>query len=181
MQINEPLQLALVANSTATSFATLISTITEPSGTGVHSFLATLRRDKLLVSFFGAGADDSTFDARIVAWDRIESSTLTLWVPRVLCSLSLTLSTQVGIAGAKVVATDRFADTMVVHATVAPQPVFTDLVSAAAATRGTVEIFSPANNLIAWAKVPVNAPTKIQFDFDMTGATNGNALFRWID
>jgi hypothetical protein len=44
-----------------------------------------------------------------------------------------------------------------------------------------VEIFSPANNVIAWAKVPINAATKIQFVIDSTGATNGNAVFRWID
>jgi hypothetical protein len=180
MHTISPIKRALTTSSTATSFASLISTITEPSGDGIFSFPARVPWG-LHLSFFGAGADDTTFDARLVGWDRIGTDpALTLWVPRALVSFSVTLSTQVGIANAKVIETDRFADTLVVHATVAPQSVFTDLVSAAAATRGTVEIFSPANNLIAWAKVPLNGCEKVQFQFDLTGATNANAVFREI-
>lgn len=181
LRVVSPLRRALTTSSTATSFATLISKITEPSGDGIFS-LNGLVANHINVSFFGAGADNTTFDARIVGWDRIGSDPdFTLWVPRILCSLSCTLSAQVGITGAKLVATDRFADTLVVHATVAPQPTFTDVVSAAAASRGVVEIFSPANDLIAWAKVELEGCEKIQFDFDMTGATSGNCVFRYSD
>jgi hypothetical protein len=182
MQHSEPLRVALAANATDTSFAALVSTLTEPTGAGVLTLAGnTSRPKKLHISFFGAGADDSTFDARIIGWDRVEKPGADLWIPRILCSLTLTLSTQVGVTGARVIATDRFADTMVVHATVAPQSTFTDVVSAAAASRGVVEIFSPANNVIAWAKVPINGAEKIQVVFDMTGATNGNAVYRWIE
>lgn len=181
MHKTQPLQRALATSSTATSFATLISKLTEPSGDGVFAF-PSIGQKFLHASFFGAGADDTTFDARIVGWDRIGTDpAFTLWVPRILASLSIILSTQVGIVGCKVINTDRFADQIVVHATVAPQSTFTDVVSAAAASRGTVEIFSPANNVIAWAKIPLNGCEKVQFDFDMTGATNGNAVFRFLD
>jgi len=168
---------ALATSSTATSFATLISTLTEPSGDGVFSF-KTVIPEELMVSFFGAGADNTTFDARIVGWDKIGTTT-PLWVPRILASFSCTLSAQVGVTGAALVSTDRFADTLTMNST-APQAKFTDTDGAGAATRGTVPIFSPANDLIAWAKVPLCGVDKIQFDFDMTGATNGNAVFRYL-
>ena len=178
MQNYSPIKRALTTSSTATSFATLISTVTEPTGDGIWSFLKVPWGIHL--SFFGAGADDTTFDARIVGWDSIGTDPqLTLWVPRIIASFSCTLSTQIGIASAKLINTDRFADTLTMNTT-APQAKFTDTDSVGAATRGTIPIFSPANNVIAWAVVPLFGFNKIQFDFDMTGATNGNAVFREV-
>jgi hypothetical protein len=177
------LKKALATSSTSTSFASKIPTITEPTGAGVHDLghsgcLSELMR----VMFYGEGADDTTFDVRIIGWDKtIDVSGKPLWVPQILCTLSCTLSTVVGIAGSYLTADERIADTLVVHATVAPQATYTDLVSAAAATRGTVEIFSPANNLVAWANVKLHGCRKVEFSFDMTGATNGNVLFRLLD
>jgi hypothetical protein len=183
MQNKAILRKALATSSTATSFASKIPTITKPSGDGVHEFgNSGSLPDLMHAMFYGAGADDSTFDVRIIGWDpTIDVSLKPLWVPRILTTLTITLSTAVGIAGSYVIDTDRFADTLVVHATVAPQATFTDVVSAAAASRGTVEIFSPANNVIAWANIPLRGCTLIEFSYDMTGATNGNALFRLMN
>jgi hypothetical protein len=173
---------ALTTSSTATSFATKIPTITPPTGVGVIDMSAANFIPHFgQFLFYGAGADDTTFDVRLIAWNPIGTAVNNvLWIPQVLCSLTCILGTSVGIAGASVIDTDRFADSIVVHATVAPQPTLTDVVSAAAATRGTIEIFLPSNNLIAYAQVPLRGARKLEVSFDMTGATNGNALYRFL-
>ena len=192
MQRTSPLERAFETNSTASSFTSLIPTVTEPAGVrvgetgaaGVFNLLPDgkgLVPDKALVSFFGAGNDNDTFDARLVGWDRIGSHpTSTLWVPRILASFSCTVSQMVGIAGSKVINTDRFVDTITLNA-VAGDPVFPDIDGGGnAASGGTVQIFSPANNLMAYVSVPILGCEKLQFIFDSTGATNANALFRFL-
>jgi hypothetical protein len=192
MRRTSPLQKAFNVNSTATAFATLIPTVTEPvsvrSGevaSGIFDLVPGGRglvQDTVLVGFFGAGADNATFDARLWGWDRIGSDpATTLWVPRILASFTCTLSTMVGIAGAKIINTDRFADTLVVNA-VAPQPFFPGVnATPAAEFGGSIKVFSPANNFMAWAEVPLMGCEKLQFDFDSTGSTDSNAVFRLLN
>jgi hypothetical protein len=140
--------------------------------------------DAVLVSFFGAGSDNNTFDVRLWGWDSC-GSVVKLWLSRPLASFTCTLSATVGVATANVINTDRIVDTITVNA-VAPQMFYPDVGlnaadAAAAVYRGTVRIYSPATEFMAYAIVPLNGCEKLQFDFDMTGATNGNALLRFID
>jgi hypothetical protein len=191
MKRTSPLSKAYVTNTTSASFPSDVPTVTEPlgvnageAGSGIFNLVPGGRGlvpEWLLVSFFGAGSDNNTFDSRIIGWDRIGSSpNNVLWVPRILASLSCTVSAMVGVAGQQVVDTDRFVDTIVVNS-VAPQPFYPGVDGTPAAFyRGTIKVFSPANDLMAWALVPLYGCEKIQFDFDMTGATNGNALFRFL-
>jgi hypothetical protein len=142
---------ALATSSTATSFASKVITKTEPTGDGVHS---TNCAQNMTVLLYGAGADDSTFDVKIIGWRKVIGT----WVPTNIAHLAAVLSTSVGVAGGDVVATDRFAD-------------------AITATTGTATLPTVTANSIATATVSILNYDKVEFDFDMILATNGNALF----
>lgn len=183
---------AFGTNTTSSAFTSIIPTITEPtavnpgeSGSGIFNLApggCDSIPDAMLVYFFGAGADNDTFDVRLWGWDRIGSVQGTmLWTPSPIASFTCTLSQAVGIAAADIINTDRFVDTIVVNA-IAPQPFIPNVNATPAAEYfGTIKINSPANNFRGFAIVPLLGYEKIQFDFDMTGATNGNALFRFLN
>lgn len=186
---SSPLQNVLTANTTA-AYATVIPTITEPSGTkvgdagttGVFNLTAgrtghTPKRIHCL--FFGAGSDNNQPKCRLYGWSRIGSSPVaTLWIPTLIFDLTLTLSAKIGIAGADIVATDRFADT--VSVTYQPTTINT-ITTSGNITDGELKVFSPANDLIAWVEACVHGFEKIQFDFDKGTATNVNAAFRFLE
>ncbi len=192
MQRTSPLQKAFDVNTTSATFTSIIPTVTEPVavtagaiGSGIWNLVPGGRglvADYAMVGFFGAGADNTTFDARLWGWDRIGSDpATTLWMPRILASFTCTLCATVGVAGAKIINTDRLVDTLVVNA-IGPQPFLPGVNGTPAAEYlGTVRVFSPANEFWAWALVPLMGCEKLQFDFDMTGATNGNAAFRLLN
>jgi hypothetical protein len=189
MQRTSPLAKAFDVNTISPTFTPIIPTIVAPlsviegePAAGIFDLVPGGRGlvpDSVVVNFFGAGA--GTFDARLWGWDRIGSDQITtLWVPRCLASFTCTLGAATGVAGAKVTNTDLFVHTLAVNA-IGPQAFWPGLDAAAAPIgRGTIRVFSPGNNLLAWAIVPLLGCEKLQFDFDMTGATNGNALFRCL-
>jgi hypothetical protein len=131
---------------------------------------------------FGLGADNDAASLRVIGWSRAldTASALTLWVPTILIEVACTFSAVVGVAGAVVLNTERFADTITVVA--ARQRTFTDTDSGGAASRGTVEIFSPTNDLVAFLIVPLLASEKVELCWDQT--TNNpttNALYAFLD
>lgn len=155
----------LSANDASTSFASRIPTATKPT-TNIVERVGSITENMIELVFFGAGSDDQTLDVRLIGWNRTNTSeTTAIWVPTPIAQFSCTLSTAVGVAGLDVVATDRFADT-ITGATWNP-------------TSG-VEIVSPTGNIIAHVLVDVKGSDILQLDFDSTGATNGNALYRWL-
>ncbi len=162
-EVNEWLEL-LDANDASTSFASTVPTATEPTGDNVIqlSRLGATVCQNLMLAFFGAGSDNQTFDARVYGWQQVAG----LWVPTLLAQLSCTLSSVVGVAGYPVINTERFVDTYTLASG------FNSNVS--------VEVVSPASNTIGHVLVDVRGFSKIQIDFDMTGATSGNALCKGL-
>ena len=164
-------------NSTDTSFDSIVPTATEPSGDAgtasgsvVHDISGRSNdasvSNSLLLVFFGTGADDTTFDARLIGWTvfGVDVNTL-LWIPVTIVQVSCTLSTVVGVAGKVVVATERFVDT----------------ISVGIGNEGvSVEKVSPANNTVAHLMADLKGFQKWQLTYDMTGATDGNALWRYL-
>jgi hypothetical protein len=148
----------LTTNSTDTSFASLVPTVTEPTGDGVITWGGGYEQasSTIMVVPFGAGADNSTFALRVTSWRNIS----TLWIPVLLGEFACTLSATVGVAGTSVLATDRIADT--ITAVLAP---------------ANAIIVSPTGEEIGYVMLDAVGSTKIQFSFDMTGATNGNVLY----
>lgn len=154
---------ALAANSTDTSFAALAPTTTMPS-TGVVNMLSAGAQysgvpNNLLLAFYGTGAENTTYSARVTGWSKID----TLWVPAPLAELACTLGTAVGVAGASVVATERFADTIT-----------------QASGAASIVISSLADNRVGWVLIDPLGHELVQVSFDMTGATNGNAIYKWL-
>lgn len=155
-------------NSTDASFPSRIPTTTAPSGNGVlvppGSGLGGARNapSAAMVVPYGVGADNTTFKIRIIGWRLIG----TLYVPTILCEFTCTNSTAVGVAGATVVATERFADTLTANA-------FNP--------SGGVEAVSVANNTPAHFLVDCKGCQYIEATFDMNAsATSANALVAWV-
>lgn len=148
---------ARTANATDSSFAAKNPTSTAPSGTGVVEVSRTgVGPADLLLVFFGEGADNTTFDVRVIGWSPVGS----LWVPTLIAQMSCTLSAVVGVAGYDVTASERFADTISLG-------------------NGIAVVTNPASDAMpATALVDVAGYRKAEVVFDMTGATNGNALCR---
>lgn len=154
----------LSANSTASSFASVASTTTDPSSNSGFLTLcppAGPVPNSIILMPFGAGSDDQTFDMRVIGWLPF-GSPYSYWVPTILWQGTCTLSTAVGVAGQTTVATDRYADTI-------DTDIGTDGV--------TCSRLSNAANQPASVLVDLRGHRLIQIDFDMTGATNGNCLY----
>lgn len=155
-------QKAYATSSTDSSFDALVPTVTEPTADGVVTLSGVATNNgqtygKMLVIPYGAGADDSTFAMRIHGWQKIS----TLWIPVPILEVACVLSTVVGVTGASLVATDRIVDTMT--ETLAPD---------------TAVFYSTTGNRVAWLTFDTMGFQKVEFSFDMTGATNGNALYK---
>lgn len=156
-----PLQKARTTNSTDSAFTAPVATTTMPTGGGVVD----MRRDPptwVRVVPFGVGADNTTFDVRVLAW----TEDLGFWLPTIIAQFSCTLSAFVGVAGATVDETHRFADTLSTPATnLGPECV----------------TFSPQNDTPGWYLIHAAGAQLIEVQFDMTGATSGNALVNAAD
>lgn len=147
----------LAANSTDATFPARAPTTTEPSGVGVITLGAGRAvPPDLTFLFFGAGANDQTFNVRVIGWRKVDG----LWVPFLLCQATCTLSSAItGVAGQPVANTDLVADTVSVTNGIGV---------------GTTPV---ADSLPAYLEVGSKDCQKVEVVFDMTGATSGNALY----
>ncbi len=161
---------ALATNSTQTSFASKIPTITEPTNDGVHDLAKNggVAPNGIVIVPYGLGADDNAFAMRIIGWRKIGNDPLTwLWIPVVIAELTCTMSSVTGIAGRQVLNTEFFCDTLALVTG-------NDDVS--------IDIVSPTGNVVAHAVVDAKGFQKIEFSFDMTtgNPTSANCLFAVI-
>lgn len=176
-----PFRKARAVNYTTNGYPTRIPTLVEPTtvdpGTATGQFAIDLAAFPTGTAFahalvlpFGAGADTNTFSVRFLGWKAIETSqTDRVWVPVHLGELTCTLSLLVGVAGGAVVATDRFCDTLAI----AKEPTIT----ADTTRQGTITLYAPANDTIAFALVPLYGCQKLELAFTTGGsATSANAL-----
>jgi hypothetical protein len=162
----------LSANDTSASFPSRIPTLTPPTDT--TDALRTLEggpnivrvdvlgADTLELMPYGAGADDTNFNLRVIGWRciaGIASTDSALWIPSSLCTLACTLGTTVGVAATPVVAANRFADVISVTDGLAVTPGVPD-------------------NMSAIALVSLSGFMGLELIFNMnSSATSGNALF----
>lgn len=114
---------------------------------------------KLRLLPFGSGADDGTFVLQVVGWSRIG----TIWVPSILYQATCTRSAFVGIAGATVIETERFCDTIATTANMGNANV--DAV-----------VLSPANNTPAHVVIDVKGAEIVE----VRAASGSNALYAWL-
>lgn len=170
-------------NTTDNGFPSRIPRATRPSGIGDSAAQATAsavhdnssRLSDFPVQnvgrfvFFGAGSNNNTFSARLIAWDlvHVDTDATEIWIPTVLFEVALTISsTPIGLAGRDVVATDLFADTISLTGTTANDDV-------------SIDIVSPANDTIAHLVADLKGAQLWEMTFTTGGsATNCNALYK---
>lgn len=160
-------------------FPSRIPTVTKPTGTGVIDIGSTVNdgAQHAFVIPIGTGANNATFSLRLIAWQLVPGSNdgnvRDLWVPTILAELTATLSAAVGVDKTPAVSTVRFADTI----TIVKEPVTVADVTNA----GSVLIFSQANDLPAWAKVPLHGAQLLEWTITTGGsATAADALVRLV-
>jgi hypothetical protein len=173
MQEYRPYERIRTTNATNTSFASKVPTITEPSGDGIRSLCGKMGGTvpcKAFIVPFGTGDANDVFDMRVIGWTRIGSGTVVLWIPTIIASFTCTLGAATGVAGAPVVATELFCDTIVILS----EPT----VTADVTRTGTVSVYSPAADLIGLIELNMPPVEKLEFSFDATtGDPSGmNAL-----
>jgi len=126
------------------------------------------------IMFYGTGADDATFAARVIAWSKVvtdRSGSVTdsdrVWIPHDLVQVTGILSTFVGLAGKTILDTHRFADTLALDGTTANAGV-------------NVNIVSPANNRPARLYVDLEGAEYIEIQLEDDGsATAMGALYKF--
>lgn len=164
------LRKARLVNQTSTTFVSKLPTVTIPNGDAGTATGASVIEignasffgyPAVKVFLYGAGSNNNTLSCRLIGWELVGG----LWIPSVLCEIQGTLSTVLrGVVGQPVSATEYFADTMTLtygNANV------------------SVELFSPANDIMAHAMVSVKDSRKLEFSFSRgSSATNCNALFK---
>ncbi len=148
-------------NATDSAFPSRVPTTTEPVGEGVID----LRQQtpvNLALLFYGTGADNATFDARVIGWQKVGG----LWVPVTLLQAACTLSAAVGVALAEVTNSERFADTITL--------------SLIASSGVDAWAKSPTNDTIGMALADVVGMAKAEVIFDLGTATGANALVKEV-
>lgn len=177
-----PFRKAFSSNQNASSFTAKVAKFAKPSGSGVIELATTLGGmvpSKVRIIPYGLGSENDVFSLRVWGWVPVGSgdNPNLLWVPSSLGEFSCTISASVGVAGAPVLNTERFADTISIVATVGEATITADT------TRlGTVELFSPANDTPGWIVMPTRGVTLLEFDTDQTTNTpTANALLQFLD
>lgn len=156
---------ALATNNNDSSFAAKVPTATPPTNDGVIDLKAgggVEVPEWLDVYPVGVGSDEDAFSLRVIGWRRLGTNAPAkqLWVPAVLAEVACTLGTAAGVAGTPLGSSTLFADTI----TIVHEPTIT-----ADVTRlGTVEVFNPADNTVAYFRVKLHGVERVEFTFDQT-------------
>lgn len=152
------------ATSATGSFPSRVPTATAPTGAGVVNdpVVGRAAPDWVQILPFGDGADNSTFDCRVIGW---KVSDLGLWVPTILAQAACTLSAAVGAAGFEVTASQRFADTITLTQVQA---------------NVDSKLSSPTGDLVGSFQVQTRGCVYIEVTFNLGTATGANALVSWV-
>jgi hypothetical protein len=158
-----------IATAVATlGYPTFVNTLTEPALGANLVLVTTSKGEDLALSFFGTGADNSAYSAKVVGWSSIKGGDgLTVWKPTTLLTLTCTLSTSVGVAGGNQSDSERDADTITVGTPSLPASLYV--------------VQSPANDTPGLVILPSLNFEKVAIYFDITaGATGANVLWKWL-
>lgn len=180
---SNPLRRYLATNSTATAFAITDGTVTST----IPSNMITLGgwRGIDCLQFFGAGSANQTFDYRLYGIERIGNTVITdnaptdsqaaLYEYRLIGSGTATLGAKTGVSGGVVSNSELIVDTL----TWTASAYGTYLIEAYLGADADAAVFNPQSDSIAsLTLLDLGNLYGIVIDFDMTGATSGNALIR---
>ena len=132
----------------------------------------------------GLGAANDAFDMKVVGWRQIGAGEdkNQLWLPTTIASLTCTVGAMTGIAGTPVLNTELFCDTIVPKSATGLGTscwVRPSIDATPAATyRGSLLLWSPADDSIAAFAVPTLGCQRVEFIFDqVTNTPTMNVLF----
>lgn len=153
------------ATSATGSFPSKVPTSTAPTGAGVVNdpIVGDKAPDWVQVIPFGDGADNATFDLRVIGW---KVSDLGLWVPTILAQAACILSSTVGSNTFEVTASQRFADTITL----------TQVIASSVDSK----LSSPTGELVASFQVETRGCVYVEVTFNLGTATGANALVSWV-
>lgn len=171
---------ALATNANSSSFASKIPTITEPVNDGVIDLLnnGILVSKKIKLWPILLGSDNDVSSMRVIGWHSVLLDTFTtLWFPTPIGEYVCTACGAVGVAGAAVLNTERFCDTITPVAKMTRDRV----IAAGTAINSDYEIMSPTADLIAHIIMPIKGFQKLEFTFDQTtGTPTQNVLYAYV-
>jgi hypothetical protein len=152
------------ATSATGTFPSKVPTATAPTGAGVveDPVVGQASPQWIQVLPFGDGADNATFDLRVIGW---KVSDLGLWVPTILAQAACTLSAAVGVNTYEVTASQRFADTIVLTQVQA---------------NVDSKVSSPTGDLVGSFQVETRGCVLVEVTFNLGTATGANALISWV-
>ena len=157
----------LVNNSTDADFGVITPTTTKPATVDsatptANQLVADVSGQKAVLIFFGQDTDGDQLTARVTLWRKTDGAT-PLWVPHVVGQFELTLGAAVGVAGAQVINTEFFVDTITEVGTTWDDAL--------------VSVSSAADNTTASAYIDTAGYELMQVDFDinLAGGTDGTA------
>jgi len=161
----------LSANSSDTAFTITAGRQAQPASP--ENFFDLMGHRGARLSFFGTGADNSTFDYKVWLVRRsVKGSAFTAVELVLLGNGTATLSASVGVDGDVVDDSERMADTLTwskVSATTIEN-----------ALGDASDVRSPADNTPAELIINCGGAAGIIVEFNMTGATSGNCLIERI-
>ena len=178
--LGRPARRALATNANASAFASKIATITEPVNDGVINLVkdGVLVASKIKLWPILLGADNDTSSMRVIGWHQVLlDGKFDLWFPTPIGEFACTASAAVGIAGAAVLNTERFCDT------ITPVALMTRdrKIAAGTSVNSDYEILSPTADLIGHIIMPIAGFQKLEFTFDQTlGTPTQNVLYAFV-
>lgn len=185
--IARPLRRARAVNSSSSAFTAFADTLTEPKGddgtaAGRTIIDIALSGGGQVPTFldiypFALANNNDTFSLRVLAWQRLLPTIADgrfQWAACELTELACTVGASTGVAGGVVLDTELYVDTITI--------VSEETITAATTRQGTVQVFSPANDTKAFARIDLEGVEKIELVFDQTLNTPlMNALYRYYD
>lgn len=148
---------AYTANITTATITTPVMTATEPTTGAIPTDLtinsANQRHEYASLIFFGTDAANETGNYQAIGWFRNDDG---LWTPVPLLVGTFTLGTATGVSGYTPADTDLIADTITVTS---------------GASSGDDELYSPADNKIAYVRFKTHGAHKIQPLLDLNSSS----------
>lgn len=155
------------ADATSATYPSRIPTLTEPTVTNnpglVELSPKLITGNQILFFPFGQGAASDTFNVQLLGWKQTQVlDTIVLWVPFVLCELTVTLGTTTGVAGTPAVVADLFANNLAI---------------VTGNENIDIELVIPGNNQLAYAMIDLKGNALVEFIVDLdSSATAANGL-----
>ena len=166
---------AASSNISASSFATSRAYSASAPATDSGGIAVACSANFAEITFFGAGSDGNTFDARVTRVKKLLRSTATNYVGLAAKTVTCTMGATTGVSGGILGTSDRLVDT-ITESSGSTEAGFVSIVPATAVAAKD----ATGENGIAQLVVDCRGADYLWIDFDMVTATSGNCLISFF-